>query len=396
MRKYFEDMNQLQGFKYILAVSGGVDSMVMLDLFFQEFGSDQLVVAHLDHMIRPDSGADMEVVREYCAERQIEFVGERIDVTKFPGNLEANARQVRYNFLEKVRRDYGADWIVTAHHLDDQTETIMMSSLKGSFVSGLSGMDVVDEGRKLLRPMLFVRKQDLLNYSKVRNVRFVVDETNRDVRYDRNFLRNDIFPKLEERFPGFVERYSEMADFYAELDLYLHERADKWVDNNCDLEDYGWTFERDDFLELPAFMRFMVLQKLSMQRVDLKMSRANFSDIDQMIFRGNSGKMKEVGDYYVYLYEGSLLVSRYDIQELQDWYWAKCLREFNDEIEAVKDDVVPFCDGMKVVVEYGNEHGQKEVLLKQFLKQQNVPWFFRKGVPVLLNKIGMVERCWVL
>lgn len=389
-------MDELQGFKYVLAVSGGVDSMVMMDLFMNEFGSENLVVAHLDHMIRKNSQDDMMVVKKYCVENGIEFVGEGIDVTKFPGNLEANARQVRYNFLEKVRRDYGGDWVVTAHHLDDQAETIMMSSLKGSFVSGLSGMDVVDKDRRLLRPMLFVRKEDLVNYSKVRGVSFVMDESNRDLKYDRNFLRHDIFPKLEERFTGFIERYSEMADFYGELDEYLFERTSKWIEGNCDLKDYGWCFELDDYLELPTFMRFMVLQKLSMQRVELKMSRANFSDIDDMLRRGASGKMKEVGDYYLYVFNNNVLVSRYEKEELEEWYWNKCFVEFKEEIFERKDEVVPFTDGMKVVVEYGVEHGKKEVALKQFLKQQNVPWFFRRGVPVLLNKIGMVEKCWVL
>lgn len=396
LRHEFLDLDKLYRSKFVLAVSGGVDSMVMLDLFRKEFSEEQLVVAHLDHMIRDNSNRDMEVVREYCLENGVQFVGEGIDVKKFPGNLEANGRQVRYNFLEKVRRDYGADWIVTAHHADDQAETIMMASLKGAFVKGLSGMSVKDSERNLLRPMIFAKKDDLYKYARERGVRFVTDESNADNSYDRNFLRNQIFPMLENRFEGFAERYVELANFYDELDEYLWERIDKLVESKCVLEDYGWVIKVKDFLELPGFLRFMLLQKLSGQVDILKMSRANFRDIEDMLERGNSGKKKSIGDFMVYIYNDKILVSRMDEEELRDWYWDRCLLEFREEMVRFESQLVRFDDGMKVEVEYGNERGKKEVALKDFLKQQNVAWFFRKGVPVLLDESGLVEKCWVL
>ncbi len=396
LRGKFDDLEELYASKFVLAVSGGVDSMVMLDLFKKEFDPDNLVVAHLDHMIREDSKGDLEVIKRYCIQNQIKFVNESIDVKKFPGNIEANARQIRYNFLEKVRRDYSCNWIVTAHHIDDQAETIFMSTMKGAFVSGMSGIDFMDLDRKLIRPMLFASKSDLQNYSKVRGISFVLDSTNDDLSYDRNFLRKDIFPRLDERFSGFAERISEMGYFYRELEEYLLERVDKWAEGYCVLKDYGWEIEVKDFKSLPGFMRFMVLQKLTMQRKDLKMSRANFADIDDMIERSQSGKMKKVGDFNVYIFEKKLLISRMDLEELSEWYWNKCIQEFKSEVDNIKDSLVSFEDGMKVMVEYGPKHGSKEVPLKDFLKQQNVAWFFRKGVPVLLNESGLVEKCWVL
>lgn len=396
LRKKFDDLESLYSSKFVLAVSGGVDSMVMLDIFRKEFDNENLIVAHLDHLIRDNSSEDMDLVRRYCLEHSLKFVGDSIDVGQFPGNLEANARQVRYNFLEKVRRDYSADWIVTAHHIDDQAETIFMSQMKGAFVRGMSGIDFKDDDRKLLRPFLFVSKKQIQKYAKDRGVSFIVDHTNFDTKYDRNFLRNDVFKKLEGRFEGFAERMADLADFYRDLDEYLFERVDKWIEANFDLKDYGWVSSLSKFNQLPGFMKFMILQKLTQQRYDLQMSRANFADIEDMLERGNSGKMKKVGSYNIYIYGEKILVSKYDLDELNDWYWNECLNEFKGELFDKKDSLVSFDDGMKVLVKYGNNDSSKEVPLKDFLKQQNVPWFFRKGVPVLLDESGLVDKCWVL
>lgn len=396
LRKKFVETNDLYSFRFVLAISGGIDSMVMLDLFRKEFDLKNIVVAHLDHMIREDSSKDLGIIKDYCLENGLEFVAEAIDVTKFPGNLEANARQVRYNFLEKVRRDYSGDWIVTAHHIDDQAETIFMSQMKGAFVSGMSGIDFKDDDRRLLRPLLFADKSDLIKYSKERNIKFVFDETNKDNKYDRNFLRNDIFPKLGNRFEGFSSRMADLAEFYRDLDIYLFTRVEKWIEAHFELKDYGWVCDIDVFLKLPGFMRFMTLQKITQQRYDLKMSRSNFADIDDMLERGNSGKMKKVGDYYVYIFKGKILISRQELSELEDWYWKECLKEFEDELFKYKGKIQSFNDGMKVLVKYGKSDSSKEVPLKDFLKQQNVPWFFRKGVPVLLEDNGLVDKCWVL
>lgn len=396
LRKNFQDLESLYDSRFVLAVSGGVDSMVMLDIFRKEFNSQNLIVGHLDHMIRERSSDDMELVKRYCFEHDLKFVGEGIDVSQFPGNLEANARQVRYNFLEKVRRDHAGDWIVTAHHIDDQAETIFMSQMKGAFVRGMSGIDYKDDDRRLLRPFLFASKKQITKYAKERGVSFVFDETNADSKYDRNFLRNEIFTKLESRFEGFAERMSDLADFYRDLDEYLFERVDKWIEANFDLKDYGWICDLKKYNELPGFMKFMVLQKLTQQRYDLQMSRANFADIEDMLDRGNSGKMKKVGNYNLYIFGDKMLISKKDLDELNQWYWNECIQEFKDELFDKKESLVSFEDGMKVLVEYGNNQSSKEVALKEFLKQQNVPWFFRRGVPVLLDKNGLVDRCWVL
>lgn len=376
--------------KYVLAVSGGVDSMVLLDMFSKEFGIDKLVVAHLDHGLRDTSVRDHDLVRRVCGDLGVKFVSERFEVGQLPGNVEANARQVRYNFLEKVRKDHGCDWIVTAHHGDDQVETIMTGFLKGTFLKGFSGMQSRCLDRKLLRPFLNFRKKDLYDYARENGISFFEDETNNDTGYDRNFLRSQVVPVLEERYEGLGNRLLGAASMYRELDEYLWKRVGMWCDEFCTLRDYGWEFELSEFVRLPLFMRFMVVQKLS-GNVDVAgFGQAQFEDVDKMLSRGESGKWKGIGGSYVYIFDGKVLVSDYDLDGLHSWYDRTLMEDFGGELKLVVDHIVGFEDGMKVIA------GDKEVALKKYLKEHGVPWFFRRAVKVLLDNKGRVSKCWVV
>lgn len=401
--KEFMKLNMLerpnwQNQSYVLGVSGGVDSMVLLDLFCLGFEAEQIVVAHLDHGIRLESSDEREFVETVCRDLGVRCVAQKIDVTKLPGNLEANARQIRYNFFEQVKRDYNCDWVVTAHHANDQAETVLSAFLKGAFIKGLSGMEFLNEQRGVMRPLLFAQKQELEDYAKSKSLRWIVDQSNFDSTYDRNFLRNEIIPDLEERFEGLVNRLNEATSFYRDLDDYLLEKVDRWIGEHGKLENFGWVIDLRSYVKSPNFLRFMILQKLSGQVEQLDMGKANFGDIDDMLLRGNSGRWKEIANKFVYIFGQKILVSNMELGQLENYYFETVSHRFADELAEVKNQIVRYEDGMKVEVSYGDngKGGEKEVLLKEFLKQQNIPWFFRKGVPVLLDKKGLVERCWVL
>jgi tRNA(Ile)-lysidine synthase len=183
------DIN-LQPGKYVVAVSGGVDSMVLLDLLRQKPGVE-LVVAHFDHGIRPDSAEDSELI-----ERVIKPYG--FPYGKSYGKLgprasEAKAREARYAFLEDMRQKHEAVAIITAHHQDDLLETIVINLLRGTNRKGLSSLRSTD---KIIRPLLGVTKIQLRQYAADHRLEWREDSTNEDEQYLRNYVRRQILPRL--------------------------------------------------------------------------------------------------------------------------------------------------------------------------------------------------------
>jgi len=169
--------------RYIIAVSGGVDSVVLLDMLVKE--SRDLVVAHFDHGIREESAADAKFVGELAEKYGLVYETKREEL----GNnaSEESARERRYEFLRDVAKKNGAK-IVTAHHADDLVETIAINLIRGTGWRGLAVLDSPD----IERPLLGMTKKDLLAYAKKHKLQWREDATNKDTKY----LRNDVRRKL--------------------------------------------------------------------------------------------------------------------------------------------------------------------------------------------------------
>lgn len=176
----------------MIAVSGGVDSMVLLDVLRQLPGVE-LTVAHFDHGIRPDSAEDRKLVERIVQKYGLPFVSEA-------GNLgastsEAAARTARYSFLRRVQKQLGAQAVVTAHHQDDLLETTIFNLLRGTGRKGLASLGSHDG---LVRPFLHVQKQEILTYAQKHHVLWREDSTNQNEAYTRNYIRKNIVPRLGE------------------------------------------------------------------------------------------------------------------------------------------------------------------------------------------------------
>jgi tRNA(Ile)-lysidine synthetase-like protein len=182
----------LQSGKYVVAVSGGVDSMVLLDLLRQMSGLE-LVVAHFDHGIRPDSTEDRELVEAKAKHYGLPFVFEEAKLGK--GASEATARQVRYDFLHRVKSENEADAIITAHHQDDMLETAIINLLRGTGRKGLSSLRSTDD---IKRPLLNIPKSEIQKYAKKHKLEWREDSTNQDESYLRNYVRHRLLPHLSE------------------------------------------------------------------------------------------------------------------------------------------------------------------------------------------------------
>jgi tRNA(Ile)-lysidine synthetase-like protein len=177
--------------KYVVAVSGGVDSMVLLDLLRLEPRA-QVIVAHFDHGIRPDSHLDREFVQHVAMTYHLPFVYDRAELGL--NASEAKAREARYEFLHKARVASGADAVVTAHHQDDLLETALINLLRGTGRKGLSSLKSTDT---VVRPLLHASKGDIKDYARRHGLTWREDSTNSDTRYLRNHVRHNVLAKMD-------------------------------------------------------------------------------------------------------------------------------------------------------------------------------------------------------
>lgn len=215
----------------IVAVSGGVDSMVLLHLVTQALPSSQIIVAHFDHQIRPSSGEVSRWVQKHCLALGISriLVGNR----KGKKTSEEALRNERYEFLKKLQSETGAKHVFLAHHAHDQLETFLMRLLRGSGVDGLASM--ASKRGAFVRPLLKLSKSDLIDFAKIHGIPFCEDETNQETLFFRNQIRKELIPKLLElsaRYGGerkFLERFGGLTEEIQEHRKENKRHARKWI-----------------------------------------------------------------------------------------------------------------------------------------------------------------------
>ena len=215
----------------VVGVSGGADSMLLLDMFVSILGSEQIKVLHLNHSIRGEEALrDQQHVEKYCLEHNIsckvvvrDIPAEARDLGK---SLEEAGRIARYQEFELEANNMGYKYIACAHHANDRAETVMMNILRGSGVRGLRGMDFVSG--KVIRPLLNVTRQEIMEYVETNNIPYVTDSTNSDNNYRRNALRNDLFKYIEDNYGvDITGRLNALADLAREDSDCLDQMAEE-------------------------------------------------------------------------------------------------------------------------------------------------------------------------
>lgn len=180
---------------YIVAVSGGVDSIVLLHRLVAT-NDARLIIAHVDHGIRQGSGEDARFVAQRASDYGLPF--ESVELRLGSEASEQQAREGRWKFLRDIKQKYQADNIVTAHHADDVVETMIINLKRGT---GWRGIATLRETNEIKRPLLGMRKQDILAYAKDHGLEWCEDATNADERYLRNYVRRNIIPRMSgQRF----------------------------------------------------------------------------------------------------------------------------------------------------------------------------------------------------
>jgi tRNA(Ile)-lysidine synthase len=226
-----EAQTPFRGETLVLALSGGADSMALLDALALLRGPRgfRLVAAHLDHRLRPGSEKDADFCSQACAALGVPLRAGAADVraraARERGGLEQAARRERYAFLRSLREAEQAAAIALAHTRDDQAETLLLRLLRGAGPLGLSAMR--QRSGDLLRPMLDVSRAEVIEHLRSRGLAWIEDPSNADPAHRRNRVRHELLPYLEERFnPRAREVLARTAGLLAEVAAHLRSEAD--------------------------------------------------------------------------------------------------------------------------------------------------------------------------
>ena len=220
------------GDKLVLAVSGGPDSITMLDIL-NEIRNEKIInfeicVAHINHMIREEAKSDELYVKNYCEEKNIDFYSKSIDVLKLANNnktgTEEMGRIVRYKFFDEVLEKTGSNKVSIAHNKNDKAETMIMNILRGSGISGLKGIE--PKRGKYIRPLIECERFEIENYCKEKNLNPRIDKTNFDNTYTRNKIRNIVIPYIKQEFnPNIINTLSRLSELVVEEEDYIENKV---------------------------------------------------------------------------------------------------------------------------------------------------------------------------
>ena len=220
--------------KICVSLSGGVDSIVLLYALNQCLDKGCLIRAiHINHNLAKDSQVWADFCKRTCDRIQIQIDIHSIKVKNTEGfGIEAAARKARYQKLQRSIQE--GEWLMTAHHQEDQLETILLRMARGTGIEGLQGIQKqFNFGKgKILRPLLDVSKSEVLGYARKNNLDWVEDASNQETYFDRNFLRMNVIPKLKERWPAFSSSVSRLSNISNQTSTLLKELAQQDLGSN--------------------------------------------------------------------------------------------------------------------------------------------------------------------
>ena len=282
--------------KYVVAVSGGVDSVVLLDLLVKQ-PELELVVAHFDHGIRDDSIEDRQLVATLSQKHRLKY--EFTEGKLGSGVSEDVARQARYEFLQQIRNKHDATGVILAHHQDDAVETLAFNVLRGTGRKGMSSLKSTDG---VIRPLLGYTKKDIYEYARANNLLWREDSTNADEKYTRNWIRRRLLPRLTRK------QKRELTESYSAAKV-RNQVLDEVVRAQLDDLRIGQGIDRKKFIALPYSVSSEVmaawLRENEVQEIDRRL-------IDQLVVAVKTlppGKKISLGQKFLRIKANSLELS---------------------------------------------------------------------------------------
>jgi len=276
------------GDSVLIALSGGCDSVCLLHLFTQlaKQAEIKLFAAHLNHQLRDTANRDEKFVKELCDRYQIPLFCERKNIREFSAkdSLENCARKIRYEFFQKIIKEHQIRWIATAHHKNDNAESILLHLTRGSGLNGLCSMQK-KHTNSIIRPLLPFSRKELEAYARTSELSWVEDETNQDVSYSRNRIRHCVIPQLEAINPGFVDVLYENSTLLSEDEAFLTTYTRTKYREIFD----GTSLDWDALYNEPIAIRRRLIQMLYREMTQAENNLAKYH-IDAILSLGQSGK----------------------------------------------------------------------------------------------------------
>lgn len=267
-RKQLENLiHQPENHTFLLAVSGGADSMVLASLFRdlrdeKQYSEYSFQIAHINYKLRgEDSDRDQKVVQDFCEKNHIRFhLYEVSEKDKKPENsIQLWARELRYAFFKEIQEKENLKFLVTAHHLNDQLETFIINLSKAAGINGLSGIPANDNF--ILRPLLEFSKQEIYQFAEENNIEFREDLSNKKSDYLRNKIRNEIVPKLQETNDHFLENFKKSASYLNQTKNFVQKQIQE-IENTLTVFNQGHKILSKEKLDQESdFVKFEILKK---------------------------------------------------------------------------------------------------------------------------------------
>lgn len=333
----------------LVAVSGGVDSVVLCHLC-HTCGLD-FHIAHCNFKLRgADSDADAEFVEKLAARYHVPFYQKAFNTTAFAEenkmSIQVAARDLRYTWFKQLMESKDSKpfhFLLTAHHADDNVETILMNFFKGTGINGLRG--ILPRNGKIVRPLLFLQKAELVQYAVQHDLDHREDSSNASDKYTRNFFRNTLIPSVEKVFPAVTENLADNADRFREIHILYKEAVAGHLKKLA--------FKNGKELHMPVlkWQHSPAVNTLMFEIIkDYGFSAAQTNDVIKLL-HGDTGKYVNSSSHRIYRYNKWLILS-----ELQNDEAETLLVEADTRELATKDFVLRFhSQSMPVAVEPGKD-----------------------------------------
>lgn len=268
----------------VIGVSAGMDSMSLLNLLMNlpAKNKPQIVVAHVNHQLREVSDEEEQYVKTFCDNHGLTLKVAHWDIENHPQNgVEEAARKFRYDFFLEVLKKYHGDILITAHHENDQSETVLMRLIRGTFINHLSGIKSVRDfhGYQLVRPLLHFKKHELKQYALDNEIKWYEDETNQDLAITRNRMRHQLIPLIEKENPQGVAHIADFAD-QVELMQKQNEYLIKQIIKQIDDEK---RYDLNQFLSYPEYIQQGIIDLILNENVPNQFNLSLIKQIMQLL-----------------------------------------------------------------------------------------------------------------
>ena len=282
---------------FLLAVSGGIDSMVMLDFFVKNQSNIdcKISVCHINHNYHSKSLKMSKIVSDYCNKNNIEHFNVILKKQILNNNIESQLRKKRYNELEKIRTKINAHYIVTSNHFDDQIETALMRILNSSSLDSIMGIKTLNN--IIFRPLIDVSKNEINSYAKKNKIVYGIDPTNNDISLTRNFLRKKVVPLLEKIKPNLVIPFKDLGNKIDDVKDVIDFSTNQFMNSEyINIDKEVVYIDKNYFLALPFLMQVSILRILASEKKKFYFSKNLLRELRAFLRKNVTGSTKIINN----------------------------------------------------------------------------------------------------